>query len=237
MKISSWILTIISCLFVLYLLAADLQLKKQYDQIDKTDPYWNYTKLANGSFHHLRITGANMTRIAFNPSPHGSIGVLNDEYWLKERLKTYISNDTLFLLVEPGQDPANMREWMKSHVLITISCPDLLSVNVENTNLELFKMKQKTMNISLSGKSRLELESVYQDFDSIFIHQRDSTQVVFEMEEDIKSSGTMHVNTLYADVRGYSILDIGHFQIGSLHQTIGDTAAIVLSGYTLRQIK
>jgi hypothetical protein len=93
------------------------------------------------------------------------------------------------------------------------------------------------MSLRVAGRSKLEVESYNADFDSLFIHQQDSSEVIFEMAEDIKSSGTMQVNTLYADVQGQSLLDVGHFRIGSIHQSIGDTAGIILSGYTLNKMK
>jgi hypothetical protein len=61
--------------------------------------------------------------------------------------------------------------------------------------------------------------------------------MIFETADEIKSSGVLHVKTLYADVQGRSLLDVGHFQIQSLYQLIGDTAGIILSGYTLKKIK
>jgi hypothetical protein len=46
---------------------------------------------------------------------------------------------------------------------------------------------------------------------------------------------TMHLKVLYADVQGYSLLDVGHFRIQSLHQSI--TAGTILSGYTLGNLE
>ena len=47
----------------------------------------------------------------------------------------------------------------------------------------------------------------------------------------------MHVHTLYADVQGQSLLDVGHFRIGDFHKSVSDEAGIILSGYTLNKIK
>jgi hypothetical protein len=57
------------------------------------------------------------------------------------------------------------------------------------------------------------------------------------MADEIKSSGAMHVHTLYADVQGQSLLDVGHFRIGDFHKSVSDEAGIILSGYTLNKIK
>ena len=80
----------------------------------------------------------------------------------------------------------------------------------------------------------MEIESYISDFDSIFVRQKDSSQLKFEMAEDMQGPGIMYAKVLDAQVQAYSLLDIGHFRIQNLHQTIGDTAAIILSGYTLK---
>ncbi len=237
MKISSLLLFILLGLFIICLVSTDLILKNEYNKIDKTDPFWNYTKLSKGSFHHLKLMGGNITRIGFIPSPHASIGILS--YWDRAdgRFKTKIADDTLFLQVEPRNESNGQKEWMRNHTLITITCPELKSVTAVNTNLDADKLNQKTMTVDVSGRSRIEFESYNTDFDSISVHQRDSSEVIFEMAEDIKSSGAMHLKALYAEVQGRSLLDVGHFRIQSLHQVIGDTSGIILSGYTLGQMR
>ncbi len=238
MKKSSLLLIILLGIFTLCLIGTNLILKAEYNRIDKTDPFWNYTKLKKGSFHHLKLTGGNVTRIAFIPSPHASIGVLS--YWedrVDGRIKTEITNDTLFLKVENRNESLSVKDWMKNHILITITCPELLSVNALNTNLDINRLNQGAIIIQTAGRSRVEVESYKSDFDSLLISQRDSSEVVFEMADEIKSSGTMQLKTLIADVHGHSILDVGHFRIQTVQQTIGDTAGIVHSGYTLRMMK
>jgi hypothetical protein len=238
MKKSSLILLILAGLLIICLIGSDLILRNRYDQIDKSDPFWNYTKLNKGVFHHIRMTGSNVTRVSFIPGPKGSMGVLN--YWeqdSKNRIESSISDDTLFIKFKERTDPPNIRNWMKYHVLIAISCPDLISVNGLNSNLNLFKLKQKNLSVSLAGKSTMEVESYNPDFDTVFVSQKDSSQLQFEMSEDMKSSGIMHAKVLDVQIRERSILDVGHFQVQSIHQSIGDSAGIILSGSTLRTLK
>ena len=53
---------------------------------------------------------------------------------------------------------------------------------------------------------------------------------------DIKSDEAMNINSVNATVEGYSILDLGHAQIGSLQLNIADSSAIILSGGTLKKM-
>ena len=238
MKKSSLALIILLGLFIVCLVGSVLIFKNQYNHIDKTDPFWNYTKLAKGDFHHIVLKGGNITKASFVPGSHGSIGVLSHmEQPMKDRVQATITDDTLFVEVKKSDDPPGMRNWMKYHVLIAISCPELLSVNAANSNLDLYKLRQKNLSIQLTGNSKMEIESSIADFDSLSVSQKDSTQVKFEMSEDMKSSGIMHTKALYAQVQGYSILDVGHFQIQSFHPFIKDSSAIVLSGQTLKAMR
>lgn len=238
MKISTLLLFVLLGLFIISLIGSDLILKDKYNKIDKSDPYWNYTKLNKGTFHHLKLTGGNVTRIAFSPSPHASVGVLSYlDRQMTDRFKTKIINDTLVLQVEPVNESNGLKDWMRNHILITITCPELKSVNARNTNIDIDKLNQKSMIIQISGRSRLEVESYNPDFDSLYVRQQDSSEVIFEMADEIRSSGTMHLRSLYANVQGHSLLDVGHFRIQSLNKVIGDTSGIILSGYTLGQMK
>jgi hypothetical protein len=238
MKKSSLMLFILLGIFITGLIGTDLILKNEYNKIDKTDPFWNYTKLSKGSFHHLKLINGNVTRIVFIPSPHASVGVLNNwEHASNGRIHTKIADDTLFVELERREENNGVKDWMRNHTLITITCPELWSVTASNTNLNVDKLNQKTISMDVSGRSRVEVESYNPDFDSISVHQRDSTEVIFEMADDIKSSGAMNLRALYTDVQNRSLLDVGHFRIQNLHQTIGDTSGIILSGYTLALLK
>jgi len=162
----------------------------------------------------------------------------------------------------------NEKDWMKWTTLVRIFSPELLSVEGFNTNFEMFRLKQKSIAVNMSGKSIFELESMIPDMDSINVVQKDSASVEFEMSpdfkstkrndtivnkgvqihfgnntttpgtglNDIKSDEAMSINSVDATVQGYSILDLGHAQIGTLRLNIADSSAIVLSGGTLKKM-
>jgi hypothetical protein len=132
--------------------------------------------------------------------------------------------------------------------LVRIFSPEILSVDGFNTNFEMFKLKQKSIAVNMSGKSKFELESMIPDMDSINIVQKDSASVEFEMSPDykstalarsskeIKSDEAMNINSVNANLEGYSILDVGHAQIQNIQLQIADSSAIILSGGALRKI-
>ncbi len=143
----------------------------------------------------------------------------------------------------------------------------LVSFEGFDTNFEMFKLKQKSMNVNIAGKSGFEVESMVPAMDSINVSQTDSSQVIFEMspdyksdkshekkeavmgdkttgnlifyeppEQQIKSNEAMYINSVTANIKGYSILDLGHAQIQSLKLDITDSSAIILSGGALKKV-
>ncbi|MBV4355915.1 GIN domain-containing protein [Pinibacter aurantiacus] len=269
MKLSSKILLATFLLMIAAVLSSNMILKKQYDQIDKSDIYWTYDKILESPFRHLKITGGNSTNIYYEQSEKPSVRVSRD--WVNYHgghIKAEVKNDTLFLSFD--QSPANGFEkfWLQNAEPVRIFSPELLSVTGNNTNFEMQKLRQKTLTVNMSGHSRFEVESLWPDMDSINITQRDSTKVVFEMSTDYRKSspdaqpkgkvvvhniagvrsaeitapptdynGGMTIRSVTADIKGHSILDIGHAQIQNLQLQIQDTSAIVLSGNALKLSK
>ena len=146
-----------------------------------------------------------------------------------------MSNDTLYIDFDFTTPIPYEIFWMQATTTVRIFAPELLSVKGFNTNFEMFKLKQKSMDVTISGKSKFEVESLIPDFDSLHISQKDSSEVVFEMSPDYKISESFHVKKVEAKVQGVSLLDIGHAQIDSLQLTIGDSSGIILSGGTLKK--
>ncbi len=259
MKFTSKVLLGMLIVVIGELLCSNIILKKEYDKIDKTDIYWTYENVLNQPFKYLRITGGNGTRIAFEQSPNYSVRILED--WKRYhggKLKAHVANDTLY--IDFDFVPLNLYDkfWMKGITTVRIFSPELLSVEGFNTNFEMNKMKQKSIHVNLSGRSRFELESLISSLDSLTIAQTDSSEVIFEMApgyqtttitdpqrsgvsstttEKINSNEAMYINSVVAGITGYSVLDIGHAQIQSLQLQIADSSGIILSGGALKKLK
>ncbi len=272
MKLSTIILLVTFVLLVTAMFASNVILKKEYDKVDKSDLYWTYGKILEQSFKHIKIEGGNVTRIAYEPSKNPSVRVLKNWDGLDRGLvKTFVKNDTLFVKFSNIVRDQGEKQWMKYYTLVRIFSPELLSVDGFDTNFGMFKLKQKSINVNISGKSKFEVESYLSNFDTLNISQRDSSEVVFEMSPDLKTydpvalerkalkgqatiqaepikSGntmvapapvrkgweTMTVQSLSANLKDISLLDIGHAQIKSLKLNIADSSAVILSGGTLK---
>jgi hypothetical protein len=240
-------------------------LRKQYNAIDKTDHYWTYNKVLEQPFRHLHITGGNGTNIYYEQSQKSSIRLLQE--WVKYQngeVKAHVNNDTLY--VDFDFTPANSFDkfWLQNNTPVRIFSPQLLSVTGNNTHFEMLKLKQKSITINKSGRSKFEIESMYPDLDSIDVRQSDSSAVVIEMSPDYRKkpsqneregkiqfhtadggftvyspqkdfNESMSINSVTAIIKDHSMLDIGHAQIKKLDVHVSDSSAIVLSGGTLKK--
>jgi hypothetical protein len=269
MKLTSKVLLVLLLLLIVELVSSNIILKKEYDKMDKSDIYWTYEKVLQQPFKYLKITGGNGTRIAFEQSTKSSVRILQEwKRYHHGEIKAHVANDTLYINFD--FTPANLYEkfWMQNITAVRIFSPELLSVEGYNTNFEMYKLKQKSINVNLSGKSQFEVESMIPAMDSLTIAQTDSSAIVFEMSPEYKkvpsstdepkpmvvksnvnggvvtytpgspiaSPEAMSINSVKADLQGYTILDLGHAQVRALQLHIADSSAIILSGGALRKI-
>jgi len=266
MKFTSKVLLALAVILIGALLSSNIILKREYDKVDKSDIYWNYHKILQQPFKYLKITGGNGTRIAFEQSQHYSVRILQEwERYHGGEIKARVANDTLYINFDFVPPTPYDIFYLKNTTTVRIFSPELLSFDGFNTNFEMYQMKQKSMNVNVTGRSKFEIESMLRSMDSITVFQRDSSEVVFEMSPDykpvkstekeksvtitigsappslsslnqIESPEAMSIKSVKADIQGYSLLDLGHAQIDSLQLKIADSSAIILSGGALRKI-
>ena len=266
MKFTSKVLLALAVILIGALLSSNIILKREYDKVDKSDIYWNYHKILQQPFKYLKITGGNGTRIAFEQSQHYSVRILQEwERYHGGEIKARVANDTLYINFDFVPPTPYDIFYLKNTTTVRIFSPELLSFDGFNTNFEMYQMKQKSMNVNITGRSKFEIESMLRSMDSITVFQRDSSEVVFEMSPDykpvkatekekpvtvtigsappglssltqIESPEAMSIKSVNADIQGYSLLDLGHAQIDSLQLKIADSSAIILSGGALRKI-
>jgi hypothetical protein len=256
MKLTVKILVGMFVVFIAGLLASNIILKREYDKVDKSDLYWTYRKVLEQPFKYLKVEGGNITHIAFEQSPNYSVRILNN--WLRGNegvVKTSIKNDTLFILFNYADKTMDEKRYWKYITPVRIFSPRLEAVEGYNTNLEMFKLNQKSISVNMSGRSKFEVESRIRYLDSLTIFQKDSSEVVFEMSEDIKSPKNqpeiksivadaeeikspeaMNIRSVKADLQGYALLDLGHAQIKNISLNIADSSAIILSGGAIKAL-
>ena len=102
--------------------------------------------------------------------------------------------------------------------------------NKKGSGLGLFIVKETIYNL----KGKIEVESNILNLDTINVIQKDSSQVIFEMNPDIKVSPTMSAQVVNATLKDVTLLDIGHVYVNNLNLKIADSSAVILSGNALK---
>ena len=146
MKLSSKILLVTFLFMIAGALSSNMILKKQYDQLDKSDIYWTYDKVLEQPFKYLNIIGGNGTNIYYEQSAKPSVRLLHE--WVKYHggnIKADIKHDTLYLNFNSVSANSFEKFWLENTVPVRIFSPQLLSVNGVNTNFEMQKLKQKVL--------------------------------------------------------------------------------------------
>ena len=258
MKFTTRILVLIFILMFAGLLSSNMILKKQYDATDKSDIYWTYNKVLEQPFKYLNITGGNETNIYYEPSAKPSVRLLQE--WVKYHngeVKASVRNDTLFLNFDDKPTNPFEKVWLHNAAPVRIFSPELLSVTGNNTHFEMQKVKQKSINVNITGKSSFEVETMNKAMDSVNVYQRDSSEIVFEVSPEYLSAvvtdktkigfksttrdqtnknESISIRSVNADIDGHCLLDIGHAQIQNMQLRVGDSSAVILSGGALKKL-
>lgn len=236
MKLTTKILVVLLVLLTSGLFASNLMLKKVYDNADKSDTYWTYGKILEQPFRHVKIEGGNISNIAYEQSKNPSVRVLKEWYGYETgAVKAAVKNDTLFIDFPASYRNIYEKDYFKYNTFVRIFSRELISVTGHNTKFGMFKMNQRNLSVKLSGRSEFELESLVPSFDNLNVVQSDSSEVVFEMDPHIKGSNSFHINYLHANLHDHSMLDVGHAQVDSLRLSLEDSAAILISGGTIKK--
>jgi hypothetical protein len=153
MKLTSKILTAMLLLFIAGLFISNSILKNEYDKADKNDLYWNYGKILEEPFSHIKIEGGNTTKIAFEQNSHSSVRVFKDwEGYQKGSVKASVKNDTLFLTFPNTYRDIFEKNWMGWNTLVRVFSPKLVSFTGNDTKFEMFKINQKSISVNLKWK-------------------------------------------------------------------------------------
>jgi hypothetical protein len=238
LKLSTVILLVSLVLITIGLFASNMALKTEYNKLDKNDKYWNFNTVLSQPFKHLKIEGGNVTQVVFeqDPTPTVRIAKYWTEYKNESNFKAYVSNDTLHISMVYNPKSGANREWMTNASLIRISAPQLLSVNMNNTNFEWDNLKQNNLNVNLKGKSGFRVESMINNIDTLNITQHDSTNAIFDFSSGYKGPRAINFQHVNANLSNHATLNIGNGYASDLKLNMGDSCSVILSGKSVSKL-
>ena len=238
MKLSNTILIASLTIGVAGLFGSNYLMKKEFDKIDKTDPYWTYKKVEDRPFTHLVITGGNVSNIVFEQSAHSFVKVMKNWRGADDgSVKTTVHNDTLYINFANRFEDIYEKYWLQNVVPVRISAPLLASAEGSNTKLVIDKFDAPDFRIRLRGDSKIQVNSFTTHFQNIEVEQSDSSLVAFTVSKELFLPDSIKVDNVIAKGSGTSLLNLRTATIDSLKLNLTDAASIALSGYSLRKWK
>ncbi|NCD68807.1 hypothetical protein [Mucilaginibacter agri] len=238
LKLSTMILLVTLILITVGLFATNLALKNKYDKLDKNDKYWDYKTILSQPFKHVKVTGGNVTQIEFEPSNKPAVRV--SDYWKEYKkdttVRAYVKDDTLYISLAETSKDAGVKDWQRSNSLVRIFSPELLSVDGSDVTMILSDIKQKNLNVNLTGRSNLFIHTLNNNFDTFNIVQRDSCVTNFEMSDDYKGPKKINFQHIKADVFDHSSLNIRNGYADDFKLNMSDSSFVMLSGKSINRL-
>lgn len=236
MKLSNTILLVSLSVGIAGLFGSNYVMKKEFDKIDKTDPYWTYKKVEEKPFKHLVVKGGNISNIFFEQSPHSFVKVMKNWRGASDgSVKTRVVNDTLYLDFDNRFVDIYEKYWLRDVVPVRISTPSLVTAEGSNTKLVIDKFNQPTLKIDVNGDSKIQVNCFRTHFDRIDVNQKDSSLVAFTVSEELYLPDSIKIDQVVAKGSGTSLLNLRTATIDSLQINLTDAASIALSGYSLKK--
>jgi hypothetical protein len=236
MKWSSILLTTLGVAAISGILGSNYIMKKVYDNTDKSDPYWNFRKVFDQPFHHLKINGGNISNLVYEQSDKHSVKLLTAWKGASDgSVKTSLNNDTLTIDFPNEYKDLYEKFWLRDEVTVRISSPQLMSIQGIDTKLFINKFNQPTLNIYAAGNTKLLINTYRNKFDSINVIQRDSSLAYMTKSDEIIGPNILTFNKVNADCSGNSLLNLRSSVIDHLDLKISDSASVALSGATLEK--
>lgn len=215
---------------------ANAIMKREYDTIDRSDKYWNYTKFTDEPFRHIRIVGGNVSNIVFEQAAHSSVKVMRAWHGSEDgTVKAGVSNDTLTIHFINGYKDLYEKQWLRNAVTVRITGPVLESVSGTDTKLIVNKFNQPSLKVNLNGNSKLAINSYRKDFDRIDVNQSDSSLTTLAMSKDVFTNDIIRIQEVNAVGRGVSLLNLHFSNVEKLNLDMSDSASVALSAYTLNR--
>ena len=231
MKFTSWAIVVLLAILLTSVVVVDLQLKRQYAALDKSNVYWTYTSILDSPFRYLKIRGGNQSNVVFEQRPRYSVRVNED--WrrnFKGEVRATVSKDTLYLDFDFKTNDPFAPDWLKRTTAVRLFGPELTYVEGFDTRFEMDNISQGSIAVSMAGRSDFEVEYRDLKLDSITVSASDSSRVVFELAPEVRGAGPMTVKQVRADLRGLAFLDIAPAFVDSLSLKMEPRTSVSLSG-------
>lgn len=145
MKLSTKLLTGLLGILLVTMLVSAFSVKTEFDKINQKDLYWDFDKLSNKPFKHLKVIGQKDATGKVNIIEDKNFAVNVSKKWAEE-VKISFENDTLIIRFFKNLSKSNKKVFTQNYIrpenFVTILCPEISSVKGEMTTINIDSLNQ-----------------------------------------------------------------------------------------------
>lgn len=159
MKLSTKLLLGLSGVFLIMMLISAFSVKSEFEKINLNDPYWQFEKVSNKSFKHIKIIGQKDATGKVNIIENKDFAVNVSKKWT-DGVKVSFEGDTVVVrfLLNPAKK--RIEEYPNYENIVTILCPDLSSIKGESTNIKIDSLNQDKLKIEANKTTMIDIRKL-----------------------------------------------------------------------------
>jgi hypothetical protein len=224
MKLSIKILVTLILAWLTLLIISGLTFKNIYSKLDKYDPFYNYKKVKNLSFNHLKVIGTRFTPGLVKVIKSDSI-VLNINNNVIDRVYHEIKGDTLVLLFKDH----NKKDILWNENFLVLQTPLLGSVTGQLTSIYIDSLVQNSLKINALKYTNINFAS--QGIKELELNLDTSTRF------DLNAIKKFKMNSLKVNAGPSTELGLGTLYANNIDFKLDSSTVIELNYEMLKKLK
>jgi hypothetical protein len=223
MKTSNILLLATVSLFLLVTLCSNLILKKQFDAIDKNDPYYGFSREPLKPFHYIRLQGKGFGLTEIAPGAKAEVRMITDAKYLE----WVASGDTLIVTYKAdwNQGYQYRGSTFGARPSVYITTPQLKGIISDNIKCKVSNYKFGDLFVDQKG-------------DGIFLNGSSIEKLTARVRANgyLKLDAKTAIGTADVEVRDSSGLSADKDVFGVLNVKIDSSATISMPGSMLKKM-
>jgi hypothetical protein len=228
MKLSTKLLLVLSGILLMMMLISAFSVKSEFEKINQNDPYWQFQKVSDKAFKHLKVIGQKDATGKVNIIENKDFAVNVSKKWADD-VKVSFESDTLVVRFLLNPNKKQIEEYPNYENIVTILCPDLSSIKGELTNIKIDSLNQDKLKIEANKITSIDIRKLHSQYLSINLDKNSDC----EFRTDI----LYKIENLEANVASNAILKMHQVYPNNFVLNTSDKSIIEMNGSALKAIK
>ena len=227
-KLSTKLLLGLSGIFLIMMLISAFSVKSEFEKINQNDPYWQFQKVSDKAFKHIKIIGQKDATGKVNIIENKDFAVNISKKWTDD-VKVSFVGDTVVVrfLLNPAKK--RIEEYPNYENIVTILCPDLSSIKGELTNIKIDSLNQDKLKIEANKITSIDIRKLSSQHLSISLDANSNC--------DFRNDILYKLEDLEANVASSAVLKMRQVYPNNFVLSTSEKSVIEMNGTALKAIK